>query len=52
MQRETSLPGCTFGQKDFTQVLQVQISPDTGARSILGSLLRMKSQPTNEPQKT
>ena len=32
--RQVSLPGCTFGQKDFTQVAQVQISPDAGARPV------------------
>ena len=35
MSRKISLSGCTFGPEWFTQVVQVQISPDSGARSIL-----------------
>ena len=33
--RQISLWGCTFGHKGFTQVAQVQISQDAGARPIL-----------------
>ena len=33
--RQISLSGCILTQKDFTQVSQVQISPDAGARPIL-----------------
>ena len=33
--RQISLPECTFGQKDFTQVAQEQISLDAGTRPIL-----------------
>ena len=33
--RKTRLSGCTFSQKDFIQMTQVQISPYSGARPIL-----------------
>ena len=35
MSRKISLSGCTFGQKGFTPLAQVQISTDAGARLIL-----------------
>ena len=35
MSRQITLSGCTFDQKGFTQVAQVQISPNAGARPIL-----------------
>ena len=44
--REISLSGWTFGQKDFTQVAQVQISPDGGARHINFRLLTKNEQST------
>ena len=33
--RQIGLSRCTFGQKDFTQVAQAQISSDAEARPIL-----------------
>ena len=33
--RQISLSGCTYNQKHFIQVAQLQISPDAGARQIL-----------------
>ena len=35
MSRQISLSGYPFGQKDFIQMAQVQISPDAAARLIL-----------------
>ena len=62
--RQIGLSGCTFDQKDFTQVAQKEISLDAGAKPIStlvyqfwtqqfqATKLRMKIQPTNKSQET
>ena len=60
---QISLSECTFSQKDFTHVAQVQISPDVAARPILALIYqflvhqflapksRTKSESANKAQK-
>ena len=48
--KQISLSGCRFSQKDFTQLAQVQISPDAKARRILALVYQFMTHQFQAPK--